>query len=190
MTSNPLNWQYKKQHKPLNEETTRFHQGYFYPRHPEKCLSRENIYRSSWESLFMRWLDDNPEIVRWASEPVGIKYLNPVANIQYCKENNLDFKDPRNWKLCTYYVDIWYEVKQKDGSIKKVFGEIKPWSQTQKPKPINENASLKEHRAYNRAANDYLVNMAKWKAAIREFRSRGCDFVIITEKTLKRLRLL
>lgn len=185
-----LNSSYKKAHKPLNEDKSRFHQGYYIPKHPEKCLSSENIYRSSWEASFMRWLDDNPDIVRWASEPIGVKYLNPIANLKYCKENNMDPNDPRNWKLCTYYVDIWYEVRQKDGSVKKVFGEIKPWSQTQKPKPLYEGASLKEHRRYCKEANDYLVNMAKWKAAIREFTSKGCEFIVITEKTLKKLKLL
>ena len=185
-----MNDKYKSRHKPMQEGYSKYHQGYFYPSHPEKCLTRENIYRSSWEEKFMRWLDDSPNIIRWASEPIPIKYLNPVSNLQYCKENNMDPKDPHNWKVSNYHTDFWWETKGKDGQIKKVFGEIKPWSQTQCPKPINESASLKEHRAYNRAAETYLVNMAKWKAALREFTSKGCEFVIITEKTLEQLGLL
>lgn len=185
-----LNSNYKKAHKPVGEEKSKFHQGYFYPKNPEKCVTQDNIYRSSWEAYFMDWLDRNDNVVRWGSEPIAIKYKNPVSNLKYCKEHSLNPKDPNNWKIANYMVDFWMEVKQNDGSVKKIFVEVKPYSQTQAPKPLNEGASLKEHRAYNRAAETYLVNCAKWKAALKYFRERGCEFIIVTEKTLGSLGLL
>lgn len=181
---------YKKWHKANQSDKAKFHQGYFHPSNRKKCLSQTNIYRSSWELKFMEWADRNPAIIEWASEPISIKYLNPVANLAECKKNNLNPKDPKNWKLSNYWTDFWIETKSKDGKVKKTFIEIKPYSQTKKPYPINESAPLKQIKSYNRTAETYLVNMAKWTAAKKYFNSRGCDFLIFTEKTLERLGLL
>ena len=183
-----LNGDYKKNHKPIiNSNKVKYHQGYYAPKHPEKCLTTENVYRSGWEYFFMRYCDDCPNIIRWASEPIKIQYLNPVANLEYCAKNGLDPKNPVNWKLCNYYTDFWIEMKGENNNIRKIFIEIKPYSQTLPPKPINESASLKEHRAFNRAAETYLVNSAKWKKAAEVFAARGAEFMVVTEKTLKKL---
>jgi len=81
-------------------------------------------------------------------------------------------------------------VKQQDGTVKKVFGEVKPYAQTQAPKPLQQGAKLKDHRRYINEANTYLVNVAKWNAAKKYVNERGCEFVIITEKTLHSLGVL
>ena len=175
---------YKKFHKPLSEEKTRFHQGYYYPTNTEKFLSKTNIYRSSWELKFFQWADRNPNVIKFAAEPIAIKYLNPITNLKYCYENNLNPKDPHNWKEANYYLDAWMELKDINGQAQKYFIEIKPYAQTIKPKPILESSSLKEHKAYNRAAQTYLVNLEKWKAAIKFCNEKGVKFIIITEKTL------
>lgn len=183
-----MNDDYKKYHKPvIDSDKVKFHQGYYYPKHPEKCLTKENVYRSGWEYFFMRYCDDSPNIVRWASEPVKVQYLNPVANMQKCVKEGLDPQNPLNWKVCNYYTDFWIEMKGQNNTIRKIFIEIKPYAQTQQPKPINENASMKEHKRYNREAETYLVNIQKWKAATKEFQSRGAEFMVVTEKTLKKL---
>lgn len=78
-------------------------------------------------------------------------------------------------------------MASSEGRIRKIFIEIKPYAQTQQPKPINENATLKEHRKYNKDAETFLVNNAKWQAATKEFQSRGAEFMVVTERTLKRL---
>ena len=44
---------YKLQHKP--QKNSRFKQGYFYPQHPEKWVTKINEYRSSWEQKFFDW---------------------------------------------------------------------------------------------------------------------------------------
>ena len=46
---------------------------------------------------------------------------------------------------------------------------------------------MKDHKKYNRDAETYLVNMQKWKAATKEFNSRGAEFMVVTERTLKKL---
>ena len=187
-----MNDQYKNRHKPiLNEQKTRFKQGYYYPEHPEKCLTSTNVYRSSWEQKFFAWCDRCDQVVRWASEPVKIQYRNPVTNIEFCKKNHLNPKDPHNWKLSNYYTDVWIELRKKDGTgVRKIFIEIKPYAQTQKPAPLKPGAKLKEINAFNRAAQTYLVNTAKWTAAKKEFESRGAEFLVMTEIELKKLGIL
>lgn len=138
----------------------------------------------------MIYLDDNPLVVRWASEPVPVQYLNPITNLEYCKKNGLNTKDPKNWKLSNYFTDFWMELKQSDGSVKKIFIEIKPHSQTQPPKTVNESAPLKEQKRFIKEAQTYAVNHAKWTAAKKYFNERGCDFVVFTERTLEKLGCL
>lgn len=179
---------YKRYHKPNTSDKSKWLQGYFTPtKHPEKCLTKINEYRSSWELKFMELCDRSPKIIRWASEPIKIPYYNPVKNLEYCKKNNLDPRDKRNWARANYWTDFWIELLQADGKTKKIFIEIKPKSQTQKPKPINESAGLKEYKRYNREAQTYLVNMAKWDAAKKYFESKGCYFSVFTEDTLRKL---
>lgn len=186
-----LNDKYKNWHKPVeHSDKVKFQQGYYSPIHPEKCLTTKNIYRSSWERLFMQYCDLNENVVRWASEPVGIPYLNPVANMKYCVKQGLNPNDPHNWKRSMYYTDFWIELKDNiTGNIKRIFIEIKPYKETQQPQPIKENASMKEHKAYNRSAEIYLVNQAKWVAAKKYFESKGAEFMVMTEKTLQKLGL-
>jgi len=80
----------------------------------------------------MHWLDLNPDVLLWASEPIGIPYLNPVANLEYCMKQHMDPNNPANWKRCTYYTDFWMEIadESKEDGRKRIFIEVKPFSQT------------------------------------------------------------
>lgn len=182
---------YKKRHGPNLSENSKWHQGYFIPtKNPKKCLTKENIFRSSWEQSFMMWCDSSDKVVRWASEPIKVPYRNPIGNLEYCKKNNLNPKDPKNWSVNNYWTDFWCELLGADGKIQKIFIEIKPYAQTQKPEPITTGATLKEYRSYNHNAQTYLQNMAKWAAAKRYFEERGCVFAVWTERTLEKLGCL
>ena len=103
----------------------------------------------------------------------------------------------RKLKNDRFAVFVVGDVRDKQGlyrdfisDTKKIFIEIKPYEQTQKPDPIFEGAKLKEMKAYNRKAETYLVNMAKWDAAKKYFNARGCDFAVFTERTLAKLGIL
>ena len=187
-----MNDQYKRTHAPRKSENVKYHQGYYIPEHPEKWLTKENVFRSSWEFLFCKWADQNPAVLKVASEPIGIKYLDPTGNLEYCMKHNLDPNNPQNWKPRTYYTDFWIEIadETKPDGKKRIFIEIKPYDQTQCPKPLIESATLKEHKAYNKAAQTYLTNVAKWQSAREYFKSRGAEFMVITERTLQQLGLL
>lgn len=187
-----MNDLYKLQHAPKRSEKLKFHQGYYTPVNKEKCLTAQNVFRSSWEFHFMRWCDENPSVLMWASEPLPIKYLDPVGNMKYCMEQGLNPNDPHNWKVRTYYTDFWIEVADntKPDGKRRIFIEVKPYDQTQQPKPLSESASLKEHKAFNKAAETYLTNQAKWTAAKKYCEERGAEFMVITEKTLQKMGLL
>lgn len=150
-----LNEAYKNKHKPQRKtDKQKFSQGYYVPmRHPEKCLSRSCIYRSSWEEHFYDFCDRSDEIVRWATEPIAIEYLNPLANFKYCEERHLDWKNPVYWKRAKYYVDVWIELRRKDGNgVRKIFIEIKPKNQAVAPPPLKPDAKMKDIKQYNRLA--------------------------------------
>ena len=151
-----LNENYKNRHKPAKPGNSKFKQGYFHPRNPEKCLTaNSNIYGSNYELQF----------------------------------NNLDPTDMRFWKTSMYYTDFWIELATDDGGIRKIFIEIKPYAQTIPPAPLESRGKRPSKTAYNREVKTYLQNSAKWKAAEQFCKERGCEFIIVTEKTLKKLGL-
>lgn len=175
---------YKKRNKVDISENSKYHQGVYIPKNKEKCLSKINQYRSSWELKFMRWCDNNPLVVKWGSEVLSIPYKNPVKNLEYCVKNNLNPSDSKNWGLSNYWTDFAILMKDSENNIKKYIIEIKPFAETQAPKNLNESASLKEKKRFNKQAQTYLVNIAKWKAAEIYCRQNGMEFLIITERTL------
>ncbi len=58
-----------------------------------------------------------------------------------------------------YYPDIWIEIRKADGTgVRKIFIEIKPYNQSVPPQMPKQDAKLREFKAYNRLAMQYLVN--------------------------------
>jgi hypothetical protein len=134
------------------------------PSHPEKYLGNSSniICRSSWERTFCRYCDTNPNVVKWASEELAIRYISPV--------------DGRPHR---YYPDFLIEVKEKSGKLKKYIIEIKPKKQTLPPvkkKRVTKGFILE--------TTTYAVNQAKWKAAINFCKDNLIEFKIITEDEL------
>ena len=139
------------------------YKGWFKPRNPKKYKGDPNgiVYRSSWELRVMKYLDDNPAVVWWASEELPIRYISPIDN-----------------KVHRYFPDFIVRTKRKDGQETTMVLEVKPYRQTQMPvqkrrtqKFINEMAT-------------YAVNQEKWKAADLFCKEHGWQFKLITEKEL------
>lgn len=136
----------------------------YQPRNPKKYRGDPSkiVFRSSWERLFMEWLDLNPDVSLWESEEFYITYISPVDNRQH-----------------RYFVD--FKVKFANGSTLLI--EIKPAHQTKKPVPRKgKKATLLESEV-----RTYAVNYAKWKAAEKYAADRGMKFAVFTEHTLKSL---
>ena len=188
-----LNEKYKNAHKPQRKtEKQKFTQGYYVPtRHPDNCFSKQWIFRGSGEYHVDDYCDRCDAILRWATEPIAIEYLNPIANQKYCMERKLDWKNPIYWKRMKYYPDVWIEIMGPDGkSVRKIFIEIKPYDQSVAPKQPKPDAKLKEHKAYNRLATQYLINQQKWAAAKKFCAERGAEFAVYTEVELKKLGII
>lgn len=149
---------------------SQFRQGYFRPRNPEKYLGDPSciIMRSSWETRFCQWCDIHPQIVRWGSEPTYIPYHNPITK-----------------KQAKYFVDFYIEVKKGD-LLEKYLIEVKPNSQTKPPnqKLLEGNRTLKKIQSYNWQLKTYVVNKAKFEAAVQFAKSKGMKFAICDEKFL------
>jgi len=140
------------------------YKGKFRPKNPEKYRGNPTniIYRSLWELRFMRYLDNHPSIIQWASEEVIIPYLSPLDN-----------------KIHRYFPDFWIKTKGVDGTINTLLVEIKPLKQTKAPvKPD------KVGRRYINEVRTYGVNTAKWKAAQAFCEDRKWQFKVLTEKDL------
>ena len=115
------------------------------------------VYRSGWELKFMKYLDRQPEVLRWSSEEIIIPYRSPIDN-----------------RLHRYFPDFWVKTTKGESLI-----EIKPKKQT-KPPVLNP----KHKRRYLKEVKTWGVNEAKWKAAAAFCENRGWKWQIITEDTL------
>jgi len=140
------------------------YKGVFKPTNRSKYRGDINniVWRSSWELRFLKYLDNNPAVLEYASEEIVIPYFSSVDN-----------------KLHRYYVDFYVKLKKSDEVIKEYLIEVKPYNQTIKPKVprrITEN--------YMKSVNTYLVNQAKWKAAEAFCQKNGLEFLVLTEYAL------
>lgn len=143
--------------------------GRYTPRHPEKYVGDVTriVYRSSWEKSFNQFLDNNPNVLQWASEEIGIPYIKPGSK--------------RANKTHTYYPDYWVKYKNKKGEIIQEIIEIKPISQTKPPTTVGKNKRQQLIEAYT-----YAVNIAKWKACTDFCNKYDMKFRIVTENSLFR----
>ena len=137
--------------------------GIFTPKNPKKYIGNANniVYRSSWERRFCRYLDETPEVLKWASEEIAIQYYNPVKK-----------------RKARYFPDFFMEYKNKEGQVKKCLIEVKPFKETKPP-------------TYKRRTKNVLIaeamfsqNQAKWLAAQEFCLDHGWEWKILTEKEL------
>ena len=101
-------------------KNSRYHQGIVPERlcrkYADSCRNEPIIFRSGLELQFIEYCENNPNIVRWASEPIQIRYFSRLYN----KEKN-------------YYPD--YVIENKNET--KCIVEVKPYQQTQKPNSMD-----------------------------------------------------
>jgi hypothetical protein len=143
---------------------SRYHQGFFHPRNPEKYMGNPNniVYRSSWELKFMQWCDRNPNILRYGSEEFCIPYYNPVKQ-----------------KVCRYFPDFMIEVLESNNKKQKYVIEIKPKKQTMPPVKGN-----KKTKTFINEMNTYAVNQSKWNTIQEWCKDHMIKFRVITEDDL------
>ena len=136
------------------------YKGKFRPKNRTKYKGDpDNItYRSLWERQVMKSLDENPNIVEWASEEIVIPYRSPIDG-----------------KMHRYFPDFY--VKTSIGEQWLI--EVKPKVQTKPPK------KSKSRRRYLREVKTWGVNQAKWEAAESICKKHGWKWNIWTEDQIK-----
>ena len=140
-----------------------YKKGIFNPKNPKKYNGKANniVYRSSWEFRVMKWLDDNPKVIWWASEELPIPYKSPIDQ-----------------KVHRYFPDFIVRIKRKDGQETTMILEIKPESQTKQPVRRRKTARFIQE------STTYAVNQEKWRAADLFCKEHGWQFKVLTEKDL------
>ena len=138
----------------------RYLQGKFTPKNPHKYAGDPSniVFRSSWELKAFKMLDEEPGVLKWASEEFNIPYIG------------LDGKPHR------YFIDLIMITKGG-----KYIIEIKPSSQTKKP---NKGKGRKKESTFINECITYETNQRKWKAAEKWAAENGMSFLIWTEKDL------
>ena len=134
-----------------------FAQGPYTVQNKSKYVGNKVPYfRSSWELAFMRWCDNHPNILKWASESIAIPYLNPFTG-----------------RHANYIPDFMIQYVDRDGREHVELIEIKPSTQT----------TLEAARGKREEAQA-MLNAAKWTAAQEWCQRKGIRFKVLNENQI------
>lgn len=138
-------------------------QGQFIPKNPDKYLGdvSDILYRSSWELEAFKFCDNNPHVIKWASEEIAIPYVKPSPTTGL----------PIN---SIYLPDLFVVLTDGMGEIRRELIEIKPKKQTQKSRARKPGKRLDEEYTL-------MVNRLKWEAAEHWCKQRNIRFRLLTE---------
>ena len=138
---------------------SKFAQGAYVVKNKQKYVGRGTPrYRSGWELAFMRFLDNNDNILQWASESISIPYRNPITG-----------------KQSIYVPDFLITYRNRNNQMIAEVIEIKPKKQS-----VVESKMKANERAV------VAVNYAKWDSATKWCRKQGLLFRVITEDDMFR----
>lgn len=133
----------------------RWSQGIFNIKNPEKYVGKRiPKYRSSWEFAFMNFCDNNPHVIKWASEAIKIPYRNPFTG-----------------KNTIYVPDFFIAYIDADGKQHAELIEVKPKNQSS----LTEAKRNKLNRAHA------VLNQIKWEAALAWCKQNGIRFRVVNE---------
>ena len=135
-----------------------FAQGKFTLKNPKKYMGNKTpTYRSGWEFTFMKFCDEHPSVSQWASESIRIPYRNPLTG-----------------KQTIYVPDFFIVYADKNGKQRVELVEVKPRSHA-----LKEKLGKSKHNQAH-----YIINQAKWEAAVRYCKDRNWKFQVLTEEQL------
>jgi hypothetical protein len=131
--------------------------GFYQLLNPGKYVGKKTPhYRSGWEHTFMRFCDNNPNVLQWASESIHINYTNPFTN-----------------RATIYVPDFFIVYVDKSGAKRAELIEIKPSSQS----TLESAKSTRDQAAA-------VLNMYKWQAAQAWCKTQGISFRVVTENDI------
>jgi len=133
----------------------KFASGVYTPQNSQKYVGNHKPkFRSGWELTFMKFCDNNDNIIAWASEAIKVPYKNPFTG-----------------KQTVYVPDFFVMYQDKHGNKRGEIVEIKPKKQSIIESKI---ASAKDRATV-------ALNYAKWQAASVYCKRQGLTFRVITE---------
>lgn len=133
---------------------SKYANGFYDVINAEKYIGKKRPhYRSSWELVMMRFCDNNPSVLQWASEAIHINYTNPFTN-----KNTIYIPD-----FLIIYID-------KNGKRHGEVIEVKPAKET----TMEAARSIRDKAAV-------ALNMFKWEAARKFCAAQGLQFRIVNE---------
>ena len=136
---------------------SKFAQGPYTVKNPAKYVGKGvPRYWSGWELSFMIFLDNNNNVMQWASESIQIPYRNPVTG-----------------KQSIYVPDFLITYRTRQNTLIAEVIEIKPKKQ-----------SIIESKMNNRDRMVVAINYAKWDSATKWCNRNGLKFRVITEQDL------
>jgi hypothetical protein len=138
---------------------SKFAQGPYTVKNPAKYVGKGvPRYRSGWELSFMIFLDNNNNVMQWASESIQIPYRNPVTG-----------------KQSIYVPDFLITYRTRQNTLIAEVIEIKPKKQ-----------SIIESKMSNRDRMVVAINYAKWDSATKWCNRNGLKFRVLTEEDMFR----
>jgi len=120
------------------------------------------VYRSLWERKFMKYCDENKNVLKWNSEEIIIPYVSPLDG-----------------RVHRYFPDFYVKYKNSKGEIVESLIEVKPKSQVKGPK-----VQKRKTKKYITEVTQFAKNQAKWKAAMEYCKDRRWEWKILTEDDL------
>ena len=137
-------------------------QDFYDVQNPDKYVGDVNnvFYRSSWELEAFKFCDNNPNVIKWASEEIIIPYAAPTSS--------------GGVRPAKYYPDLYMEYVKHDGTYCKDLIEIKPKKQTKASRSRDPKTKIYENQVFQK-------NQLKWEAAKAWCATRGITFRILTE---------
>ena len=149
---------------PRNEDS-RYHQGKFRPRNPQKYNGDISniVYRSSYELKFMQYCDLTESVISYQSEEFWIPYRSPLDG-----------------KIHRYFPDFFLKYKDKDGKTRNMVVEIKPAKDLKEP----QTNPTRRTKSWAYSVKMWATNQAKWTAAKEWCADHNYEFKIMTEKEL------
>src|SRR5574344_514856 len=168
-----------------------YNQGNYLPINRDKVIKFNNehgvYYRSSWEKILMIYFDNCEKIIKWGAECLTIPY-----EMEELDNSNYRYGDMSKHN---YYPDFYYELKNDDGAIEHVVVEVKPSKEVKMVNDfINENMKIpNKNTKLKNFEYDFKTaykNSKKWSAIIKYCNIKGYKFIIVTEETLHKYKLL
>jgi hypothetical protein len=142
------------------------HKGKYEIVNKDKYIGKnEPHYKSALEFYFMRYCDNNPNILQWQYEGIAIPYINPLKPLKESNQPNAN-----------YYPDFYIKYKNLKGEVEEALIEVKSKNETMPPKP-QQRMSKKWKQDYC----TYKLNESKWKQCKLYCDKLGIKFIVITE---------